>query len=227
MKILQIIKKYVCQLYTNNLDCKHPRLLTSVRKLICLSGILLSYLDSVNKQSYINCGAKLELANVLAQSLHQWNKANADGGDRIRTELMFLQPQWLSMLISRQLLKLTASGSLPQKLTSLTELTSAMTHLTLETSAEMACYESLIYRTTSSCHLHTLVRTLWSQQSGLGQAGGRRHSAHGTGRITPAFAGLGARTGNRLSRAAIGVVGMVGGSLSTRAPGSARALGGA
>ena len=168
VKILQIIKKYICQLYTNNICGKHPRLLTSVRKLISLSGILLSYLDSVNKQSYINCGAKLELANVLAQSLHQWNKTHSDDGDRIRIELMLLQPQWLSMLVSRQLLKLTASGSLPQKLTSLTELTSAMKDLTLETSGGVACYESLLYRTMSSCHTHTLVRTLWSQQTGPG-----------------------------------------------------------
>ena len=38
-----------------------------------MSSILLSHLDTLNKQSYINTGSKLELAGVVAGVMADWH----------------------------------------------------------------------------------------------------------------------------------------------------------
>ena len=80
-------------------------------------------------------------------------------------ELSLLQPDWFALLVSRQLTSLL-SGS---KLSSVAEITASFASLSLDTASHVSihtCTEALLYRTVSTCHLHTLLRSSWSADSG-------------------------------------------------------------
>ena len=166
--VSQFVKKNVITLYTSCLRLSDTSLMRTVRRLVTLCAMLFASMDAVNKQSYINSGVKMELASSLARGLHTWHREAGDER-RLWLELSLLQPGWLAMLASRHLTSL-ASGS---KLTSVAEITASMSSLTLDTASHVVtCHEALLYRTISTCHLHTMIRSTWAadqgDRSGLG-----------------------------------------------------------
>ena len=151
------IKKFVSPLYRDLLEAPYSHKLSLVRRLLSQCSILLSYLDEENKQSYINSntGTKHELAGEVAGVLVHCR-------DSLWSELTLLQPDWFSLLVSRQLFSLL-TGRGRSKVSSLTDLSSALARLSVEErGGEVGrCVDILHYRAISSCHLHTLLRTVW------------------------------------------------------------------
>ena len=162
--VSQFVKKNVINLYTSCLKLSDNSLMRTVRRLVTISAVLSASMDAANKQSYINSGTKLELASSLARGLHSWLKEAGDDR-RLSMELSLLQPDWFALLVSRQLTSLL-SGS---KLSSVAEITASLASLSLDTASHVSihtCTEALLYRTVSTCHLHTLLRSTWSADSG-------------------------------------------------------------
>ena len=164
--VSQFVKKNVINLYTSCLKLSDNSLMRTVRRLVTISAVLSASMDAANKQSYINSGTKLELASSLARGLHSWLKEVGDDR-RLAVELSLLQPDWLALLVSRQLTSLlSGSGA---KLSSVTEVTASLASLSLDTASHVSlitCTEALLYRTVSTCHLHTLLRSTWSADLG-------------------------------------------------------------
>ena len=149
------MKKLVSPVYRSLLEAPYSHKLGLVRRLISQVSIILSHLDEDNRQSYINSGTKLELAGVVAGVLLHCQAS-------LWSELSLLQPDWFSLLVSRQLLSLLTGRPRSQG-SSLTDLTTALGRLSVEERGGSVgrCVDILHYRAVSSCHLHTCLRTLW------------------------------------------------------------------
>ena len=156
--LLSTLKSVLAPTYRSLLIAPYSQRLTVVRKLFSMSSIILAHLDSVNKQSYINLGSKLDLAGVMAEALAQWYKRDKSS-QSLSCELMLLQPDWFSLLVARKLLALLTSGKM-SGLSSLTDLTAALGRLSVEEreGGQGMCVEFLQYRAISCCHLHTALR---------------------------------------------------------------------
>ena len=114
-----------------------------------MCGLLVAGLDSANKQSYIHCGLKMELAASLAAGLHSWDP------DQLWAELQLLQPSWLALLVSRQLARVPGSG--------VAQVTAALAQLELEPVARVAAVSQL-YRGLATAQLHAVARVVWARR---------------------------------------------------------------
>ena len=160
--VMANIKTHLIPLYITSLDWSNDNAM--LRRCLTITAIMMAGLDSSNKQSYINCGTKLELANALAQALYTWqkNQTKETTSNLLWSELYLLEPDWFVMLTSRSLLSLTSSGTM-SRLSSLSQLSSALSQLQPESPASVnICFQTLLYKTISTCHIHTCLRTFWS-----------------------------------------------------------------
>ena len=121
-----------------------------MRRLVGVCGLLVAGLDSANKQSYVHCGLKMELAASLAAGLHSWDP------DQLWAELQLLQPSWLALLVSRQLARVSGSG--------VAQVTAALAQLELEPVARVAAVSQL-YRGLATAQLHAVARVVWARRS--------------------------------------------------------------
>ena len=159
--VMESVKRVIVPLYVSSLRCD-GEVRSVVRRLVSLTALMMASLDSVNKQSYINCGHKLDMANCLAAALHTWT-SDAHNDQLLRSEMLLLTPDWFVMLVSRSLLTLSSSGSVP-RLTNVKDLTASLSKLTIDSPPVVStCYETLFYKTLSTFHIHTCLRTLWSR----------------------------------------------------------------
>ena len=162
--LVSTVKTVLAPVYSHLLSAPYSERLGLVRRLLTMSGILLSHLDTVNKQSYINTGSKLELAGLVAGVMAEWYR-ETQSGQSLWCELMLLQPDWFSLLVARQLLSLLTSSRV--KVSSLTDLTAALARLSVEEreGGVGRCVDILQYRAVSCCHLHTILRTVWDSSN--------------------------------------------------------------
>ena len=153
--LVPTIKTLVSPVYRGLLEVPYSQKLGLVRRLISLCAILVSHLDEDNKQSYINgTASKHELAGVVATVLVHCRES-------LWSELVLLQPDWFSLLVSRQLFSLLTGRR--SKLSSLADLSKALARLSVEEAGGGVgrCLDILHYRAISSCHLHTILRSVW------------------------------------------------------------------
>ena len=97
------------------------------------------------KESHLYSGSKVELAGQVAAALRGLDQ------EQLRVELGLLQPPWLSLSVSRQMVdSLTPAGGRVDSLTCLLGR--------LELGGPV---ESLAYSLVACCHLHTLTSGAW------------------------------------------------------------------
>merc|ERR1719153_136675 len=99
--LVKNITKTVLKLYGLSLqESAEPDLLPTIRKLVSISALLLSHLDSMDGSTSLYLGDKVILARSIGEVLEQ-----TDQGYDIYIELSLLQPNWLSVLVSRYFMK--------------------------------------------------------------------------------------------------------------------------
>ena len=160
--LVSTVRSVLAPAYSSLLLAPYSEKLGVVRRLLTMAGIILSHQDNLNRQSYINTGHKMELAKEVAGVLAQWYSQAGDS-QALWSELVLLQPDWLSLLVSRHLLARLTSVKM-SSLSSLADITAAMARLTVEERGGGVgrCGDVILYRAVTSCHLHTLLRTVWA-----------------------------------------------------------------
>ena len=150
--ILKKMDRSVLKLYQASLQ--NPSMLTQVRKILSMSALLLSRIDSTNCQVSINSGMKLKLAEKLSSVLETSQLSSRE----LYIELYLLQPAWLSALVCQNLLRslydISASRSLREILQSETAQHSQDRRLQylLELTSSKIC---------SFQQAHTIFRANW------------------------------------------------------------------
>ena len=125
------------------------------REFLSLTAMLSAFLDhSVEKEDYIHQGYKMELAEVIANVLHEEKDPAI-----IFVELSLLQPSWLSLLVSKCLLNVHQSS---KKTPRLCEISSMMQELSLGSDIRSSyLFENLQYRLVCMSQSHLLLRANW------------------------------------------------------------------
>jgi len=94
------ISKTVIKMYSQSLeDSVKAPLLQTIRKLVSITALLASHLDSMDGNTSLYLGDKVVLASLVGDLLQ--DKYHSD----IYIELSLLQPNWLSLLVSRYIMK--------------------------------------------------------------------------------------------------------------------------
>ena len=154
--ILKRIERSVLKLYEASLSLRRENcsMLTPVRKLLSMSALLVSRLDSLNSQVSINSGEKLKLAARLASVLETAQLSSRE----LYLELSLLQPSWLSALVCQNLLSslydINAARSLKEILQSGTGQSSQdlrLQYLLELTSSKLCSFQQA----------HTIFRANW------------------------------------------------------------------
>lgn len=95
------LSKTLLKLYSQSLLSNQSQLLPTMRKLVSMSALLISHLDSMDGYIGMYLGDKVTLAKSVGEVLMTSKNMSSD---QRYMELSLLQPNWLSLLVSRQLL---------------------------------------------------------------------------------------------------------------------------
>ena len=118
-----------------------------------MSALLLSHQDSIQGQSLVNSGLKVELATAVGRVL----KEASLGSRGLQVELFLLQPSWLSAAVSRSLL----SGHQVDMSRGISEVISSLASLSLGSSEVGPVMENYCHKLMAHQHAHTIFRANW------------------------------------------------------------------
>ena len=121
-----------------------------------MSGILLAYLDSQDKNVFLNIAKGLK--NKFALNLQRIFARSNLNSEELYMELNLLKPSWLAWLVSRRYL-------LKEKEKDIRGIRSILDQLEdISTSSDtdmFACLDTLLVKMIGTMHLHTIVRYLY------------------------------------------------------------------
>ena len=124
------------------------------RKLLSMSALLLSHQDSVQGQSLVTSGQKVELAKAVGRVMAEAGLAARD----LQVELAMLQPSWLSAAVSRHLLSSQHSVDTPRGVSG---IISSLASLDLGASEAGLVMENYCHKMMAHQHAHTIFRANW------------------------------------------------------------------
>ena len=118
-----------------------------------MTALLLSHQDSIQGQSLVNSGLKVELATAVGRVL----KEASLGFRGLQAELFLLQPSWLSAAVSRSLL----SGHQVDMSRGISEVIASLASLSLGSSEVGPVMENYCHKLMAHQHAHTIFRANW------------------------------------------------------------------
>ena len=143
--------KVVPKLYRN----KNRTMMKLSREFLSLTAMLAAWLDHKDREDHIHQGFKMELAEAIAKILDE----NTDAPTvTFFSEFSLLQPSWLSLLVSKCLLKSNQSS---KKIPRLCEIRTMMSRLSLGDDRRLYLSENLQYRLICMSQSHLLLRANW------------------------------------------------------------------
>ena len=143
--------KVVSKLYRN----KNRTMMKLSREFLSLTAMLAAWLDHKDREDHIHQGFKMELAEAIAKILDE----NTDTPTvTFFSEFSLLQPSWLSLLVSKCLLKYNQSS---KKTPRLCEISTMMSGLSLGDDRSLYLSENLQYRLICMSQSHLLLRANW------------------------------------------------------------------
>ena len=119
-----------------------------------MSALLLSHQDSLQGQSLVHSGMKVEVANAVGRIL----KEASLGSRGLQMELFLLQPSWLSAAVSRSLLSGQHQVDMSR---GISEVIASLASLSLGSSEVGPVMENYCYKLMAHQHAHTIFRANW------------------------------------------------------------------
>jgi len=99
--VVKNLSRTVLQLYSLCFGQAQEQMLPTMRKLVAMSALLVSHLDSMDDFIGIYTGDKVTLAKNVGEVLQAAQNLSAE---HLYMELSMLQPNWLSLLVSRHII---------------------------------------------------------------------------------------------------------------------------
>jgi len=127
--------------------------LSNVRKLIAMVALLFSYNDSREESAWLRGGEKLRWASAVKKIFSSAQLS----GNNLFIELSLLQPNWLSVLVSQELVKKEE-----KPVVSLQDLSDKFSQLEVSKDGGLvASMDNLAHRMCGFLHYHTIFRNIW------------------------------------------------------------------
>merc|ERR1719318_1082954 len=124
-----------------------------IRRLMAMIAMVTAHLDEKDNQGFQNQGAKVSLARGVAR------KCYSEEPNILHTELVLMQPNWFSFLVSKQIMLLEDASR--SKLASLGDLVRMFQGLNVREKQRGLICENMIQKCFSVTHTHVLLRAHW------------------------------------------------------------------